>query len=216
MLFVLDLDDTLYLEQDYVRSGFLAVDQWLTLHLGLDNFYENAWWLFETGTRGNIFDLVMKQFDSFSVALVQTLVQVYRCHVPDITLLPDAKDFLQIYGSESLALISDGRPESQWSKIHALGLESHIGKMIVTGDKGEAFWKPHPWGYLTVQGDLPSESCVYIGDNPLKDFEAPYLLGWYPSFRIRRKGSLHFNLPTPDHCVEVESLAEVHNWAMNR
>ena len=48
MLFVLDLDDTLYLEWDYVRSGFLAVDRWLSHHLGLKCFFESACELFET------------------------------------------------------------------------------------------------------------------------------------------------------------------------
>jgi len=216
MLFVLDLDDTLYLERDYVRSGFIAVGQWLSQHLGLDRFFENAWPLFEAGARGNIFDLVLKQFNIVSADLVQTLVRVYRGHMPDISLLPDAKNFLQMHRSESLALVSDGYSEAQWLKIRSLSLENHIGKMIVTGDSGKVFWKPNPWGYLAVQGELPAESCVYIGDNPLKDFKAPQALGWNPSFRIRREGSMHFNLPTPDSCIEVESFTEVHEGAFKR
>jgi len=46
MPIVLDLDDTLYLERDYVRSGFKAVDQWLRMHKSFNDFYEEAWRLF--------------------------------------------------------------------------------------------------------------------------------------------------------------------------
>jgi putative hydrolase of the HAD superfamily len=209
MLFVLDLDDTLYLERDYVRSGFTAVDRWLSQHLGLDYFFENAWALFKTGIRHNIFDLVLKQFKIFDAELVQTLVQIYRCHLPDITLLPDAKDFLERHGGESLALISDGHSEAQWQKIRALEIEKYFSKIIVTDDNGKAFWKPHPWSYMSVQGGMPSVCCIYISDNPLKDFDAPLKLGWSPSIRLRREGSLHFLLPTPNHCIELKSLNEI-------
>lgn len=209
MLFVFDLDDTLYLEREYVRSGFIAVDRWLSRHLGLDGFFENAWELFETGIRYYIFDLVLKQFNIFSVELVQTLVKVYRCHLPDITLLPDAKHFLERQRSDTLAMISDGHSEAQWLKIRALELEKYFGRIIVNDNKGKAFWKPHPWSYLCVQGDMPPECCTYIGDNPSKDFDVPLKLGWRPSIRIRRKGSLHFLLPTPSHCIELKSLKKI-------
>ncbi len=209
MLFVLDLDDTLYLERDYVRSGFLAVDRWLSHHLGLKCFFESACELFETGIRGNIFDLVLQRYNTFNVDLVQTLVQVYRSHLPDITLLPDTKEFLQTHRSESTGLITDGYPESQWLKIHSLDLERYLSRIIVTDDKGKIFRKPHSWAYLSVQGEMPPKHCIYIGDNPSKDFDAPYKLGWSPSIRIRREGSLHFELQTPDHCIEVKSFNEI-------
>jgi len=58
MLYVLDIDDTLYLERDYVRSGFCAVGRWLAEHQNVEDFFERAWALFEAGARGNIFDTV--------------------------------------------------------------------------------------------------------------------------------------------------------------
>jgi len=209
MLFVLDLDDTLYLERDYVRSGFIAVDHWLSRHLKIDYFFENAWERFETGERQKIFDFILKQLNIFTPELVQTLVKIYQCHLPDITLLPDAKSFLERHGRESLALVSDGHSETQWMKIRALGVEKYFKKIIVTDDRGKAFWKPHPWAFMSIRGDMPPECCTYIGDNPLKDFDAPFKLGWSPSIRLRRKGSLHYPLPTPHHCIELKSLEEI-------
>ena len=52
---VFDLDDTLYLERDYVRSGFRAVDAWLASR-GILGFFGEAWANFENGLRGKAFD----------------------------------------------------------------------------------------------------------------------------------------------------------------
>src|SRR5690606_41459193 len=45
-------DDTLYLERDYVRSGFHAVGEHLRRTHGVDGFSRRAWELFESGHRG--------------------------------------------------------------------------------------------------------------------------------------------------------------------
>ena len=55
-LVVLDIDDTLYLERDYARSGFTAIGDWARAELGVDDLGERAWAAFEAGTRGTIFD----------------------------------------------------------------------------------------------------------------------------------------------------------------
>ncbi len=50
---------------------------------------------------------------------------------------------------------------------------------------------------------------VYVGDNPLKDFEAPNQMGW-TTVRIRRHHSLHFELPTPGYVnAEIATLTEL-------
>ena len=56
---------------------------------------------------------------------------------------------------------------------------------------------------VKVQKDLPPKNCIYIGDNPIKDFVAPQKLFWRESIRIKRKKSLHYKLKTPDGCLEV-------------
>src|SRR3546814_13775930 len=84
---VLDLDDTLYLERDYVRSGFKAVEQWLALERAAAGFSDTCWRLFEGGHRGDIFDQGLLELGLDSHAeLVAQLVTVYREHHPDIAL----------------------------------------------------------------------------------------------------------------------------------
>ncbi len=209
-MFVLDLDDTLILEKDFVFSGFTAVGDWLRINEGVDHFRDTAWGLFLQGLRSTIFNRALDDLGRpYSEATINKLVTIYRSHIPDIKLQPDALVFLEKYKISTLALITDGYAETQWNKIRALGLDKHIDKIIVTDDWGQEFWKPHERAFVKVSKGYPNEACIYIGDNPYKDFIAPQRLGWGKSIRVRRKESLHFNVPTPCHCREVYSLDQL-------
>ena len=209
MLYVLDLDDTLFLERDYVYSGFIAVDKWLNENQGVTGFFERIWELFEEGSRGHIFDIALKELGIEDSRLIEQLVWIYREHKPDIKLLQDAKEFIDKIPFQNLAIITDGYSNAQWIKIKALDLEAKIEQIIVTDDWGRDYWKPNPKAFITVQKSLSPEQCIYIADNPIRDFLAPKEVGWLPSIRIRRKGSLHFNIPTPEDYREVTSFYEI-------
>ena len=53
-----------------------------------------------------------------------------------------------------------------------------------------------------------AEEMVYIGDNPLKDFEGPISLGWN-AIRIRRPGGINFEIETLLEIPEIESLSNL-------
>ena len=94
-LVVLDIDDTLYLERDYVRSGFAAVGAWARDELGVDDLGDRAWAAFEAGVRRTIFDEALAGSGVEATDdLVPRLVEVYRSHAPTIELLTDARDWL--------------------------------------------------------------------------------------------------------------------------
>jgi putative hydrolase of the HAD superfamily len=209
MNYVFDIDDTLYLERDYVRSGFAAVSAWLSQNKNFEGFGEKAWSLFEAGVRGRIFDEVLSELGVLDVNLIQKLVQIYRNHMPDIKLEFDVYEFFEQVEKVRLFVITDGHSSGQWQKINALGISPYFSKIIVTDDLGKAYWKPSPKAFQLVQGDSSPKDYVYIADNPNKDFRAPAELGWHSSFRIRRKGSLHYEVKTPSDCIEVESLSQI-------
>ena len=55
-----DLDDTLLLERDFVRSGFAAVDRALDEWFDIDyDWLGNLWDGFESGVRGDAFNRVL-------------------------------------------------------------------------------------------------------------------------------------------------------------
>src|SRR5262245_47772453 len=94
-IIVFDLDDTLYLERDFVRSGFAAVDRWVGDTLAISGFFDRAWELFEAGQRGDIFDCALAASAvQASPELIRHLVAIFRDHVPSIRLAPDAEEVL--------------------------------------------------------------------------------------------------------------------------
>jgi hypothetical protein len=73
---VLDIDDTLYLERDYIRSGLSAVSEWATDELGLSGLFDHAWSEFERGHRGDLFDRALR---SLGLAVTREIIARHRC-----------------------------------------------------------------------------------------------------------------------------------------
>ncbi|RDV09353.1 HAD family hydrolase [Arthrobacter sp. RT-1] len=191
---VFDMDDTLYLERDYVRSGFAAVGSTLELKYDVHGFAPRAWRAFLNGTRGNTFNLVLGEIlGAEGSELVGECIDIYRNHSPDIALLEDARDMLQYVGSRfRTALITDGPASSQSAKAMALDLYRTLDRVILTDEFGAAAGKPSPLTFRALQEEfgISGDQCIYIGDNPAKDFAAPVALGW-ATWRVRRPLSLH-------------------------
>jgi putative hydrolase of the HAD superfamily len=209
---VLDVDDTLYLERDYVASGFAAVDSWVEEQLGVSGFGARAWTLFLSGVRGRVFDrtldaLGMRHRDD----LIRALVRCYREHEPQISLLPDAAGLIEgaVFAGLRVGVITDGPVESQQAKIRALGLGEWCDPIIMSAAFPGARPKPDSASFILLQEAwaLDPAKLVYIGDNPAKDFRAPNDLGW-STVRVRRPGSLHEHLSSGrDVHEDVEDLS---------
>lgn len=206
---VFDIDDTLYLETDYVRSGFRAVDALVSQDLGVLGFERRAVRLFARGARGDVFDRCLQEMGlPASPSLVQRLVACYREHDPDIALLPDASVALQAAAAVvPVAVVSDGPLVSQRAKALRLGLATWADPVVLTADRCPLQPKPHTRAFeLVAQAHhVDGASCVYVADNPRKDFAGPRALGWR-TVRVRRPGGLHAAVDRSDADVEVPDL----------
>ncbi|MCC2981312.1 MULTISPECIES: HAD family hydrolase [unclassified Sphingomonas] len=213
---VFDLDDTLYLEQDYVRSGIRAVGEWFAKRTGITEFAETAERLWGAGRRQMLFDATLQDMGiANSQAMIHELVETYRNHPPVIALANDALDLLASGSEYRFALITDGIASTQRQKIEALGL-SRFGfdPIIATGDLGIGFHKPHRRAFEAVMEShrIESSAIVYVADNPAKDFLAPKALGWR-TIQIDRPAAVHPRTPPdPDHAAEahITTLADLH------
>jgi putative hydrolase of the HAD superfamily len=208
---VLDIDDTLYLERDYVRSGFDAVSRQVAASHRCQGLGEVLWAGFEAGVRGDSFNRALATVGiDPSPALLAHLVECYRGHQPSITLLADAARFLDRLGSRACAVITDGPAVSQRAKARALGLDGRVPLVLVTAELGSDRGKPAPDAYLAVEATFgaPSSSYWYVADNPAKDFVVPLARGWH-AIRVRRAGALHRDDPTPAGVVEIASLDQL-------
>lgn len=198
---VFDLDDTLFPEEQFVLSGFRAVDTWLETYRQVRGFFPVAKHLFHSGERRAVFDLALRALAApFDGTLIATLVAVYRDHFPHIELFEDAEWAIgRARRKGQTAIITDGYLATQKNKVRALGLEGRFDLIVYSDMFGADGWKPNPRPYREVMSCLGcgGDSCVYVGDNPAKDFVTARMLGW-KTVRIAREGGIYRD-------VQVES-----------
>lgn len=195
---VFDLDDTLYPEADFVRSGLTAVGEWCQRELGICGFADIAWNLFRDGRRGDILDATFCLLGiPAAKETISRMVAVYRGHSPQIVLPSDSVRCIQELRERwKLGLITDGPSEMQWNKIRALQLEPHFDEIIVTADLGDGLSKPNPRAFIDMEERLcaTGAALLYIADNPAKDFVAPRQRQWR-TIRIVRPEGLYRKMP---------------------
>ncbi|MBP1967070.1 HAD family hydrolase [Paenibacillus aceris] len=191
---VFDMDDTLYEEKDYVKSGFKALDQWVIKEFKIKGFYETALDLFLTGERKLLFNKTLDKLNIiYNDSMIKSMVESYRSHEPDIQLLEDAKwIFENLRDTVKVGLISDGYLVAQEKKVNALKLQEKLQTIILTDRLGREHWKPShvPYEYACQELQLPHDQCVYIGDNINKDFVTAKKLGW-TTIQIERNDGIY-------------------------
>ena len=175
---IFDLDDTLYNEVDYVKSGYKKVAQFLTCVKDC----ENKLFSFFLNKKNAIDELLIKE-GIFSQELKNKCLDIYRNQFPQISLSLQTIELLKRLKQQGfiLGIITDGRPEGQRAKIKALDLENRIDEIIVTDELGGAeFRKPNPFAYELMleiirkkyDKSVKYEDMCYVGDNINKDFIA--------------------------------------------
>ena len=170
---IFDLDDTLFSEKEYVKSGYRVVAASLPQ---LPDAYDKLCLAFEEGKLA--IDAVLAEAGLYTEVLAQRCLTKYRSHAPTISLYPGVAHTLRALRERGikLGIITDGRPEGQRKKIDALGLNDLVDEIIVTDELGgPLFRKPCDIAFRIMQRKLgvPFGSMVYVADNPVKDFAAP-------------------------------------------
>ncbi|MHC4619349.1 MAG: HAD family hydrolase [Planctomycetota bacterium] len=194
---VFDLDDTLYDEIDYCRSGFSAVAEFLTARPETplpQPTFECLWNQFTSGNHTRTFNAALDQLGvDYDENLIRELVKVYRDHTPRITLPADTRDVLsRLTNRYTLALLTDGFLPAQQLKVRALGIEEYFKAIIYTEQLGREFWKPSPVGFEKLMETLNErpQNAVYVADNEQKDFIAPNKLGFF-TVQLTRPARIH-------------------------
>lgn len=168
---IFDLDDTLYSEKDYVRSGYRKIAE----YFGKPELADQMWTVFERG--GRSIDEVLEA-NGLECHKDEAL-RIYRFQEPCIQLYPGVAQMIaRIRETKKVGIITDGRPEGQWAKIRALGIQTD--EIIVTDELGGVeYRKPNAAAFRLMQERLsfPFNRMAYIGDNTKKDFMAPVSLG---------------------------------------
>jgi putative hydrolase of the HAD superfamily len=201
---VLDLDDTLYKECDYVMSGVASVIKSCET-LGMIS-REAADKPFDPDiVAGKIISGLCLHL-GLPARLEVTLLWMYRLHEPTICLAPTVKTALATLrrNSTAIAIVTDGRAATQRLKLKALGLSDIPVFVSEEYDCG----KPAHDMFEAVQRRWPNSSYVYVGDNLAKDFIAPNQMGWY-TVGIRNDGR---NIHTQDLSLVTADVARPKIW----
>ncbi len=194
---VFDLDDTLYDELDYCRSGFKAVAEYLSNLVDVlspEEIFDSLWKQFTDGNHAKTFNAALDGFGlSYDDRLIEKLIETYRTHKPEIKLPPDsAKVLRQLSKKYTLALLTDGFLPAQQLKVQALEIEKYFECIIYTEQLGRQFWKPSPVGFEKLMQALNAkpQAIAYVADNQMKDFIAPNKLGFL-TIQINRPARIH-------------------------
>jgi phosphoglycolate phosphatase-like HAD superfamily hydrolase len=205
---VLDLDDTIYLERDFVMSAYSAVAEivWRDLGVEIECVLKE---LFLSGRRGDNFT---EAFRIVGVTppegYVLRLVEIYRSHPPRIRPCLDFDVVRRLRGRGlKIGLVSNGWKAVQMSKVEALGIAPDFDSLIITDALGGLeFWKPSPEPFKRVMRDLDiaPEKAVYVGDNPEKDFIGSRAIGM-KTLRILRPGGVYGGNPASSAAHEPDA-----------
>lgn len=214
---VFDVDDTLFPEHEFVRSGFQAVGNWMLKKYSVPSFFEVAWKFFAEGKRGRIFNLTLEQLGvEYEPLMIQKLLQIYREHKPTISLYNDARWAIKYFkGYKQLGIITDGYLITQQNKVEALGIEANFDVIFYSDLYGRENWKPSPFPYLKVMELTRCQGAeyVYVGDNPRKDFVTAKKLNWMTVQICREGGEYSKVTPEKSHNsdFQIQSLLELKN-----
>ncbi len=200
---IFDLDDTLYSEKEYVKSGYKAVSDYLG-----GGHEEILWNYFEAGKPA--IDELLKDLGRKNEK--SKVLEVYRSHKPNIHLYSGVAEMIEALKAKGIrvGIITDGRPEGQRIKIETLGL--NVDDVIITDELGGIqFRKPCDIAFRIMQTKwrLNPEDVVYVGDNPAKDFQAPQQLGM-KTIWFRNTDAVHMN-GFAQEVMDIDSISDLHD-----
>lgn len=204
-----DLDDTLYKEIDFLKSGYHKVAELVEkrFHYDAKDVYEH---LYNWYIKGENPYACLNETYGLDNPIIDYL-NVYRFHQPSMQLSDGVEDTLNElkYRGVILGLITDGRTISQKNKIEALGLERWFEEknIIISEEFGSEKTDERNFRYFIEQ--YPEASFYYVGDNPKKDFVIPNRLHWKTIMLEDDGRNIHHQEAVHEACLPQITITEI-------
>lgn len=194
---IFDLDDTLYYEIDFLKSAYREIASKID-HENMNSVYQKM--IDSYSKNEDVFGYLVKHYNKFSK---NELLEVYRNHVPEISLNIGAKDLIDYcrLHSYKMGIITDGRSITQRHKLKSLGIIELMDKIVISEEMGST--KPNQKNFTCFSDEALCE-YYYIADNPKKDFIAPKSLGWKTICLL----DIGYNIHPQDFTLEDSYLPE--------
>lgn len=171
-LVAFDLDDTLYPEREYALSALHAAGEYIAKNFGLEGIGRDATSLFESDNAPPL--PLNAALELRGISLSDEQLQQVRAHMnahlPAIQPFPDALEVLDsLRGVARVAILTEGRVNTQTAKIEALHLGAHVDDVLITESLVPPAGKASGVPFRALRERFDSDRFVYIGDNPAKD-----------------------------------------------
>ncbi len=175
---IFDLDDTLYKEINYLKSGLKSVSKVISKDIDETQakIFEKLYFYYKNSD--NPFKKIINEYNlSYSLG---DLILLYKNHKPKIKLSEETKETLHylIKNNYELGLITDGSSNQQREKISALKIDSYITEYVISDEVGSEKPNKNNYKYFSEKKFSYCKKFYYIADNLSKDFIAPNDLGW--------------------------------------
>lgn len=207
--FVFDLDDTLFSELEFLKSGYRYIAAELKAETDTD-IYEEMFGRYQA--KENVFDWLLNTYsEDYPELSKESLLKKYREHEPSIKLTDINLSFLNKVGILGIpcGLITDGRSITQRNKLAALGIADIFKEIIISEEFGSE--KPHPNNFDHFEANYPGSEFYFFGDNTAKDFVVPAKLGWITVCLKNAGENIHeqdfTRQPVPDYIID--SFSEI-------
>lgn len=178
---IFDLNDTLYSEKEYMRSGFKVVAEHLKQ---VNHCFNKLCVAFEKGKMP--IETVLEDENIYSEELLEECLKLFREHKPDIKLYDGVEElFLELRKQKkAIAIVTDGKVVKENAKIDSLGIRNMVDEIIITDELAghgnpKEFRKPNDIPYVIMRKRLgiACRNMAFVGDDKEMDFVAPGKLG---------------------------------------
>jgi|688.fasta_scaffold630259_1 putative hydrolase of the HAD superfamily len=216
-LVIIDLDDTIYSEYDFVQSGFRHVAENISVFVNYSvTFLVRKMNDFYIHDRKTVFNQLINSLKIEDHITLEKCIELYKFHSPTIKPYEDFYEFCKVLEklNISLVLLTDGDVIQQKNKVLSLGIEKFFKKIYFSDSYGIDYRKPNVKIYLEILNDhrLNVNEILAIGDNPTKDFLCIKTLG-INALQILRPNAIYANsFPYCDNVRPVriiKSLTEI-------
>ena len=204
-----DLDDTLYKEIDFLKSGHHKVAELVEkrFHYDAQEVYEHLYSWYLNGA--NPFACLNESYKLDNP--ISDYLNVYRFHQPSIQLSDGVEDTLNELKHRGviLGLITDGRTISQKNKIEALGLDHWFEEKDIIISEVFGSEKTDERNFRYFEEQYPGAIFIYVGDNPKKDFVIPNQLHW-KTIMLKDDGrNIHHQVAVPEEYLPQITINEI-------
>ena len=131
--------------------------------------------------------------------LDQLAAQVVGDYSAQMALLPGALDVLNFCRERALplALVTNGTEDMQRAAVRAVGIESYLEGVLISGAPEVAVRKPNPHIFGLACGALgsPPENTLMVGDNLAADVRGALEYGMQAVYLGAEAGPGHETLP---------------------